>query len=73
MVESEEMTMLIAREVARIGADYDLDLIFKASYRKANRTSGNSFSGIGDKAGAGDTGKGPEDIRGKGDHRRTLC
>ena len=49
MVESEEMTMQIAREVVRLGADYDLDLIFKASYRKANRTSGNSFSGIGDK------------------------
>ena len=48
MVESEEITMHIAREVVRLGKDYDLDLVFKASYRKANRTRGDSFSGIGD-------------------------
>ena len=48
VVESEKITMHIAREVVRIASHYDLDLIFKASYRKANRTSGNSFSGIGD-------------------------
>ena len=48
VVESEEITMHIAREVVRIASDYNLNLIFKASYRKANRTSGNSFSGIGD-------------------------
>ncbi len=48
MVESEKITMHIAREVVRIASHYDLDLIFKASYRKANRTSGSSFSGIGD-------------------------
>ena len=49
VVESEEMTMQIASEVVRISADYNLDLIFKASYRKANRTRGDSFSGIGDR------------------------
>jgi len=48
VVESEEITMHIAREVVRLGKDYDLDLVFKASYRKANRTRGDSFSGIGD-------------------------
>ena len=48
VVESEKITMHIAREVVRIASHYDLDLIFKASYRKANRTSGSSFSGIGD-------------------------
>ena len=48
VVESEEITMHIAKEVVRLARDYDLDLVFKASYRKANRTKGNSFSGIGD-------------------------
>ena len=48
VVESEKITMHIAREVVRIASHYDLDLIFKASYRKASRTSGSSFSGIGD-------------------------
>jgi len=49
VVESEEITLHIAREVVRLGAAYDMDLIFKASYRKANRTRGDSFIGIGDK------------------------
>lgn len=49
MVESEEITMHIAQEVVRVAAEHELDLIFKASYRKANRTRGDSFSGIGDK------------------------
>ena len=53
VVESEEITFQIAREIVRVSAQYDLDLIFKASYRKANRTSGNSFSGIGDKQALG--------------------
>lgn len=53
MVESEETTMHIAREVVRVASVYDLELIFKASYRKANRTSGASFSGIGDKKALG--------------------
>ena len=53
VVESEKITMHIAGEVVRLSADYDLDLIFKASYRKANRTSGQSFSGIGDKKALG--------------------
>jgi 2-dehydro-3-deoxyphosphooctonate aldolase (KDO 8-P synthase) len=49
VVESEEITMHIAKEVVRLARDFDLDLVFKASYRKANRTKGDSFSGIGDK------------------------
>ncbi len=53
VVESEETTMHIAREVVRVASVYDLELIFKASYRKANRTSGASFSGIGDKKALG--------------------
>lgn len=53
VVESEETTMHIAREVVRVASVYDMELIFKASYRKANRTSGASFSGIGDKKALG--------------------
>lgn len=48
VVESEEITMQIAGEIMRIASEHDLDLIFKASYRKANRTRGDSFRGIGD-------------------------
>jgi 2-dehydro-3-deoxyphosphooctonate aldolase (KDO 8-P synthase) len=43
------MVMGIAEKVAAIYANLEIPYIFKASYRKANRTSANSFTGIGDK------------------------
>ncbi|MBK8610452.1 MAG: 3-deoxy-8-phosphooctulonate synthase [Chitinophagaceae bacterium] len=49
VVESEEIVMGIAEKVAAICAKLKIPYIFKASYRKANRTSANSFTGIGDK------------------------
>ena len=49
VVESEEIVMGIAEKVAAICAKLDIPYIFKASYRKANRTSTNSFTGIGDR------------------------
>ena len=49
VVESEEIVMSIAEKVAAICAKLDIPYIFKASYRKANRTSANSFTGIGDR------------------------
>jgi len=49
VVESEEIVMGIAEKVAAICAKLEIPYIFKASYRKANRTSGNSFTGIGDR------------------------
>ena len=49
VVESEEMVMGIAEKVSAICAKLDIPYIFKASYRKANRTSTNSFTGIGDR------------------------
>ena len=49
VVESEEMTFRVAEEVVRICNRLHIPLIFKASYRKANRSRLDSFSGIGDK------------------------
>lgn len=49
VVESEEMTFRVAGEVARIADKYQIPLIFKSSYRKANRSRLDSFSGIGDR------------------------
>jgi 2-dehydro-3-deoxyphosphooctonate aldolase (KDO 8-P synthase) len=47
VIESEKFLWRMARAVARIARDEDIDLIFKASYDKANRTSIRSFRGIG--------------------------
>jgi 2-dehydro-3-deoxyphosphooctonate aldolase (KDO 8-P synthase) len=48
VVESEEMTFRVAGEVVRLCDKYHIPLIFKSSYRKANRSRLDSFSGIGD-------------------------
>jgi 2-dehydro-3-deoxyphosphooctonate aldolase (KDO 8-P synthase) len=47
VIESEEHTFKIARELKSICRDCDIPLIFKASYDKANRTSLNSYRGPG--------------------------
>ncbi len=49
IVEGEEMVIEIAETVAAICKKYKIPYIFKASYKKANRTSTSSFTGIGDK------------------------
>lgn len=48
VVESDEMVFSIAEEIKEIAGKYELPFIFKASYRKANRSKGDSFTGIGD-------------------------
>jgi 2-dehydro-3-deoxyphosphooctonate aldolase (KDO 8-P synthase) len=48
VVESEELIMEVAGKVSRICKSLGIPYVFKASYRKANRTSGSSFTGIGD-------------------------
>jgi 2-dehydro-3-deoxyphosphooctonate aldolase (KDO 8-P synthase) len=48
IVESEELVMQVAEKVSAICKRLEIPYIFKASYRKANRTSGSSFTGIGD-------------------------
>jgi 2-dehydro-3-deoxyphosphooctonate aldolase (KDO 8-P synthase) len=51
VVESEEIVMEIAYKVSSICKRLEIPYIFKASYRKANRTSATSFTGIGDEIG----------------------
>ncbi len=48
VVESEELVMEIADKVSSICKRLEIPYVFKASYRKANRTSAGSFTGIGD-------------------------
>ena len=48
VVESEASVLEIAEKVSGICKKLGIPYIFKASYRKANRTSGSSFTGIGD-------------------------
>jgi 2-dehydro-3-deoxyphosphooctonate aldolase (KDO 8-P synthase) len=48
VVENEEIVFSIAEKVSNICKKLEIPYIFKASYRKANRTSGSSFTGIGD-------------------------
>ncbi len=48
VVESEELVMEIADKVYATCRNLGIPNVFKASYRKANRTSASSFTGIGD-------------------------
>src|ERR1700749_675280 len=48
VVESEELVMEVADKVSAICKNLAIPYVFKASYRKANRTSASSFTGIGD-------------------------
>ena len=48
VVEGEDLVMEVADKVYAICKRLGIPYVFKASYRKANRTSGNSFTGIGD-------------------------
>ena len=48
VVESEGLVMEVAEKVSTICKNLGIPYIFKSSYRKANRTSGNSFTGLGD-------------------------
>jgi 2-dehydro-3-deoxyphosphooctonate aldolase (KDO 8-P synthase) len=51
VIESEKFVWRMARAIAKICTAEDVDLIFKASYDKANRTSVRSFRGIGPRKG----------------------
>lgn len=48
VVESEKLVRETAAEIKSITDSLGIPFIFKASYKKANRTSASSFSGIGD-------------------------
>ena len=47
-IESEDMAMRIAEKIITITNKLEIPYIFKGSYRKANRSKGSSFTGIGD-------------------------
>ena len=49
IVEDDKTSFSIAERLKSICDKYDIPLIFKASYKKANRTRLDSFTGIGDK------------------------
>lgn len=51
VVESEELCMQVAERVKEITDKLQIPFIFKASYRKANRSRLDSFTGIGDEKG----------------------
>lgn len=48
VVESQEGVLEIAAHVSSVCKKLGIPYVFKASYRKANRTSASSFTGIGD-------------------------
>ena len=47
VVESEELVLTVADRLTGLSDKYRIPLIFKSSYRKANRSRGDSFTGIG--------------------------
>ena len=47
VIESEKFVWRMARKIAQICEEEDVDFIFKSSYDKANRTSVRSYRGIG--------------------------
>ena len=47
VIESHELTLMIAERLAEMASKMEIPLIFKASYDKANRTSIKSFRGPG--------------------------
>lgn len=51
VLEDEGMAEEVARELKRMAGELDMPLVFKASYSKANRSSGGSYRGPGLEAG----------------------
>lgn len=47
-IEGEEIAFRIAERLVRLTDQLEIPFIFKGSYRKANRSKGGSFTGIGD-------------------------
>ena len=47
-IEGEDIAMKIAEQIVTLTDKLEIPFIFKGSYRKANRSKGDSFTGIGD-------------------------
>ncbi len=50
VIEGEEIVMQIVEQLVAICSSYQIPLVFKGSYKKANRTRIDSFTGIGNEA-----------------------
>jgi 2-dehydro-3-deoxyphosphooctonate aldolase (KDO 8-P synthase) len=48
VIENKEMPYEIAERILNISDKFEIPFVFKASYRKANRSKGDAFTGIGD-------------------------
>jgi 2-dehydro-3-deoxyphosphooctonate aldolase (KDO 8-P synthase) len=53
VIENEAILEEIAFKVSAIASNLGIPFVFKSSYRKANRTSLNSYTGLGDETGLG--------------------
>ena len=51
VIESRDFTLKIARDIQQLAERRSLQVVFKASFDKANRTSGSAFRGVGLDAG----------------------
>jgi 2-dehydro-3-deoxyphosphooctonate aldolase (KDO 8-P synthase) len=51
VIESRDHCLALAEALAQVAAELRIPFVFKASFDKANRSSGNSFRGVGLKAG----------------------
>ncbi len=51
VIESEQLCMDIAGQITEMTGQLQIPYIFKASYRKANRSRSDSFTGLGDETG----------------------
>jgi len=51
VIESQELCLSVASKLAELSVKHSIDIIFKASYDKANRTSKSSFRGPGPEEG----------------------
>ncbi|HZH87963.1 MAG TPA: 3-deoxy-8-phosphooctulonate synthase [Chitinophagaceae bacterium] len=51
VIEGEKITLEIATQLKKICEELSIPLVFKASYKKGNRTRLDSFTGIGDEEG----------------------
>ncbi|HEX2969250.1 MAG TPA: 3-deoxy-8-phosphooctulonate synthase [Bacteroidales bacterium] len=49
VIESEEIVYQTAEHLVKLSEKYRLPFVFKSSYRKANRSKSDSFTGIGDR------------------------
>lgn len=48
VIEGEQMALDIAKKISEVTRELDIPFVFKGSYRKANRSRIDSFTGIGD-------------------------